>query len=71
MIWLTWRQFRVQFLVVASVIVAAAIILAFTGPGLADDYRRLTTQFIQNLGFQRLNPCCTSSVRCCCTPHHR
>ena len=56
MIWLTWRQFRVQFLVVASVIAAAVIILAFTGPGLADDYRRLTTQFIQNLGFQRLNP---------------
>jgi ABC-type transport system involved in multi-copper enzyme maturation permease subunit len=56
MIWLTWRQFRVQFLVVASVIVAAAIVFAFTGPGLADDYRRLATQFIQNLGFQRLNP---------------
>jgi hypothetical protein len=56
MIWLTWRQFRVQFLVVASVIAAAAIFLAFTGPGLADDYQRLTTQFIQNLGFQRLNP---------------
>jgi hypothetical protein len=56
MIWLTWRQFRVQFAVVASVIVAAAIVLAFTGPGLADDYRRLTTQFIQNLGFQRLDP---------------
>ncbi|HEY3555849.1 MAG TPA: ABC transporter permease [Kribbella sp.] len=56
MIWLTWRQFRVQFLVVASVILAAAIVLALTGPGLADDYRRLTTQFIQNLGFQRLDP---------------
>jgi hypothetical protein len=56
MIWLTWRQFRVQFAVVASVIVAAAIVFAFTGPGLADDYRRLTTQFIQNLGFQRLDP---------------
>lgn len=56
MIWLTWRQFRVQFLVVASVIVAAAIFLAVTGPGLADDYQRLTTAFIQNLGFQRLNP---------------
>jgi hypothetical protein len=56
MIWLTWRQFRVQFLVVASVIVAAAVVLALTGPGLADDYRRLTTQFIQNLAFQRLDP---------------
>jgi ABC-type transport system involved in multi-copper enzyme maturation permease subunit len=56
MIWLTWRQFRVQFLVVATVIVAAGIAFAFTGPGLADDYRRLTTAFIQNLGFQRFNP---------------
>ncbi|MEV6273085.1 ABC transporter permease [Kribbella sp. NPDC051936] len=56
MIWLTWRQFRVQFLVVAAVILAAGITLAITGPGLADDYRRLTTSFIQNLGFQRLNP---------------
>ena len=56
MIWLTWRQFRVQFLVVASVIAAAAIFLAVTGPGLADDYQRLTTAFIQNLGFQRINP---------------
>ncbi|TDW15879.1 ABC transporter permease [Kribbella kalugense] len=56
MIWLTWRQFRVQFLVVASVILAAAIVLALKGPGLADEYRQLTTQFIQNLAFQRLNP---------------
>jgi hypothetical protein len=56
MIWLTWRQFRVQFLVVASVIGATAITLVFTGPGLADDYRRFADSFIQNLGFQRLNP---------------
>ncbi|MEV5965148.1 ABC transporter permease subunit [Kribbella sp. NPDC051952] len=56
MIWLTWRQFRVQFLVVAAVIAAAAILLAITGPGLADDYRRLTDSFIQSLGAQRLNP---------------
>ena len=56
MIWLTWRQFRVQFLVVASVIVAAAITLAVTGPGLADDYRRLADAFLQNLAFQRFNP---------------
>ena len=56
MIWLTWRQFRVQFLVVASVIVAAAVVLAVTGPGLADDYRRLAENFIKNLGFERLNP---------------
>ncbi|MFG1620784.1 ABC transporter permease [Kribbella sp. NPDC049227] len=56
MIWLTWRQFRVQFLVVASVIAAAAVVLAVTGPGLLDDYRRLTDDFIKNLGFENLNP---------------
>ncbi|MFG1818119.1 ABC transporter permease subunit [Kribbella sp. NPDC049174] len=56
MIWLTWRQFRVQFLVVATVIAAAIVILAVTGPGLADDYQRLTTEFIRNLALERLNP---------------
>jgi ABC-type transport system involved in multi-copper enzyme maturation permease subunit len=56
MIWLTWRQFRVQFLVVATVVLAAAIALAVTGPNLLDDYRRLTDNFIQGLGFERLNP---------------
>ena len=56
MIWLTWRQFRVQLLVVATVVVAAAGLLAATGPGLLDDYHRLTEDFIKNLGFERLNP---------------
>ncbi|TCC40085.1 ABC transporter permease [Kribbella capetownensis] len=56
MIWLTWRQFRVQFLVVASVLAAAAVVLAVTGPGLLDDYHRLADDFIANLGFERLNP---------------
>ncbi|MFF0345927.1 ABC transporter permease [Kribbella sp. NPDC004875] len=56
MIWLTWRQFRVQFLVVATVVVAAAVFLAVTGPGLADSYHRLTTTFIDSLAYERLNP---------------
>jgi len=56
MIWLTWRQFRVQFLVVASVIAVTAIVLAATGPNLLDDYHRLTDNFIRNLGFERVNP---------------
>jgi hypothetical protein len=56
MIWLTWRQFRVQFLVVAAAIVAVTIVLAATGPNLLDDYHRLTDNFIKNLGFERLNP---------------
>jgi hypothetical protein len=55
MIWLTWRQFRVQLLVVGSVIVAAAVVLAATGPDLASDYQRLTDNFIKNLAFERLD----------------
>jgi hypothetical protein len=45
MIWLTWRQFRIQFLVIAA-----------TGPSLLDNYHRLTHDFIQSLGFERLDP---------------
>jgi hypothetical protein len=36
MIWLTWRQFRVQAAAVAAVAVAFAAVLAATGPRLAD-----------------------------------
>ena len=56
MIWLTWRQFRVQFLVVAAVVVATAIVLAATGPDMLDDYHRLTDTFIKSLAFERLDP---------------
>jgi ABC-type transport system involved in multi-copper enzyme maturation permease subunit len=56
MTWLTWRQFRVQFLVVATVVLAAAIALAATGPGLLDDYHQLAGDFIKNLAFERFNP---------------
>ncbi|GAA1667486.1 transporter [Kribbella yunnanensis] len=56
MIWLTWRQFRVQFLVIAAVVLAAAVVLTATGPGLADDYRTFADSFIKNLAFARLNP---------------
>jgi hypothetical protein len=38
MIWLTWRQFRVQAAMAAGGLAALAIVLAITGPGLADDY---------------------------------
>jgi len=51
MIWLTWRQFRVQFLVVATAVVAAAVFLAVTGPNLLDDYHRLNTTFIDSLAY--------------------
>jgi ABC-type transport system involved in multi-copper enzyme maturation permease subunit len=56
MIWLTWRQFRIQLLVVAAAVLAAVVLLAATGPGLLDDYHRLTDGFIKQLGYQRLNP---------------
>ena len=35
MIWLTWRQFRLQVFVAAAVVVAFAVLLAVTGPHLA------------------------------------
>jgi hypothetical protein len=38
MIWLTWRQFRVQALTAAAALVAAAILLGTTGPQLASLY---------------------------------
>jgi hypothetical protein len=38
MIWLTWRQFRAQAAMMAAALAGVAVILALTGPGLADDY---------------------------------
>jgi hypothetical protein len=38
MIWLTWRQFRVQALIAAAALAAFAILLAATGPHLASLY---------------------------------
>jgi hypothetical protein len=38
MIWLTWRQFRVQALTAATALVAVAILLGATGPGMAGQY---------------------------------
>jgi ABC-type transport system involved in multi-copper enzyme maturation permease subunit len=38
MIWLTWRQFRVQAAMMAAALAVLAVILGLTGPGLADDY---------------------------------
>ena len=38
MIWLTWRQFRIQGLVAAAALAAFAILLAITGPHLASRY---------------------------------
>jgi hypothetical protein len=38
MIWLTWRQFRAQAAMMSAALAVLAVILALTGPGLADDY---------------------------------
>ena len=38
MIWLTWRQFRVQALTAATALVAVAILLGLTGPNLANQF---------------------------------
>jgi hypothetical protein len=38
MIWLTWRQFRLQAIVVCGTLTVLAAILAITGPELAHDY---------------------------------
>jgi ABC-type transport system involved in multi-copper enzyme maturation permease subunit len=38
MIWLTWRQFRAQAVAVFAALAALAVVLAATGPSLADDY---------------------------------
>jgi hypothetical protein len=38
MIWLTWRQFRASAAMMAAALAVLAVILALTGPGLADDY---------------------------------
>ncbi|GAA1592035.1 transporter [Kribbella sancticallisti] len=55
MIWLTWRQFRLQALVVVGAVAVLAVLLAVTGPGLADDYQRYSTDFLNQLRFDRIN----------------
>jgi hypothetical protein len=40
MIWLAWRQFRTQAAVVLGAVAIFAVLLAATGPGLADRYAR-------------------------------
>jgi ABC-type transport system involved in multi-copper enzyme maturation permease subunit len=55
MIWLTWRQFRLQALVVVGAIAVLAAFLIATGPGLADDYQRYPTDFLKQINFHRIN----------------
>ncbi|HEY3014598.1 MAG TPA: ABC transporter permease subunit [Nocardioides sp.] len=53
MIWLTWRQFRVQAIVVYAALVALAIALALTGGQLADAYRDSAATFLDQIGADR------------------
>ena len=55
MIWLTWRQFRLQALVVVGAVAVLAVFLVATGPGLADDYQRYTNDFLKQINFDRIN----------------
>jgi len=50
MTWLTWRQFRVSALAVLIALAAFAVVLALTGPQLADLYRDAPEDFFSRLG---------------------
>ncbi len=52
MIWLTWRQFRVQALTAATALAAFAILLAATGPHLASLYAASTITGCHGFGCQ-------------------
>lgn len=55
MIWLTWRQFRLQALMVTAAVAVLAVFLAVTGPGLADDYDRYAGEFLKQISLERIN----------------
>jgi hypothetical protein len=55
MIWLTWRQFRLQALVVVGAVLALGIFLAVTGPGLLDTYQLRPEEFLKQIQFDRIN----------------
>ncbi|ADB34879.1 hypothetical protein Kfla_5875 [Kribbella flavida DSM 17836] len=55
MIWLTWRQVRLQALIVVGAVAVLAVVLLVTGPGLADDYQRYPTGFLKQIQFDRIN----------------
>jgi hypothetical protein len=50
MTWLTWRQFRVSAVVVLAALAAFAVVLAVTGPQLADLYSQEPSDFFARLG---------------------
>ncbi|MEV8375030.1 ABC transporter permease subunit [Kribbella sp. NPDC056861] len=55
MIWLTWRQFRLQALVLIVAVAILTVFLTVTGPGLADDYQQYAGGFLKQIQFDRIN----------------
>jgi ABC-type transport system involved in multi-copper enzyme maturation permease subunit len=55
MIWLTWRQFRVQAVVIFAVAGALAIVMAVTGPHLLDLYNADKVNFLDLIGVDGIN----------------
>ena len=53
MIWLTWRQFRVQAVVVYAALLALAIALALTGGQLLDAYHDGAATFLDHIALDR------------------
>jgi len=54
-IWLTWRQFRVNALVVYAALLAVVAALALTGPHLADVYDQSASTFLDWIATRRLD----------------
>jgi ABC-type transport system involved in multi-copper enzyme maturation permease subunit len=55
MIWLTWRQFRMQALVIFAVVGALGIVMAVTGPHLLDLYNADKVHFLDQIGLDGIN----------------
>jgi hypothetical protein len=55
MIWLTWRQFRLNAALVAAALLALAVVLALTGPHLADVYGEDAKTFLDWISIQRID----------------
>jgi ABC-type transport system involved in multi-copper enzyme maturation permease subunit len=55
MIWLTWRQFRTQALVIFAAVAALAILMAVTGPHLLDLYNADKVHFLDLIGVDAIN----------------
>lgn len=55
MIWLTWRQFRLQVSVIFAAVASLAITMAVTGPGLLRAYRADAIGFLNQIANDRVD----------------